>query len=610
MALSIPVSTQSILDTIEANRQPILDYEIADKLSGLHRGDGLTDAERKGAWAEATAFHFMPTDESPWGTHYGPIAAFSKPDGTPTYAPDLGEIDEEIITHWQQRSGATQHPVLRARYADVVWDLKRKTVGKPAEVLYAQRAIDAYLNGITANLYKEPLVHAAQAARRALALALSINDKERAQRCKQVMLTLFDQGLKPLHIGVWTMLFDSLTENRKADLTTEETGHLIQGIELMLSSCSTLGDEHFDPWGAEAAARRLASHYERQGDREEAQRAIRSYGNAFEQLAAQANSTLAMAWLQPIHDEYKNRGMNEDAERVQIASAERGKTVASELKQIRVPIELSEAQLDQLVKDLTKGLAHDAILRITAELIPKTGKIKALLQGLLTTAPLMSRIGVTRIVGDHFAAHAGSIEEDPEGRLIMQLAQHIEFYNFLLNRSLDQLRARTEITAAAILAVLDESPVFTADRRPLVEEGVKAYLDGDHTKAIHVIIPQIEQALRHLLTLMRVPTLKSGRNGTMQLKNLNDILREPAIKQALGEDIRLYLQTFLADERGQNIRNTVCHGLAAPEQFNRRLADQALHALLTVSLVRQKTADPSEQEKTDPPPDPVASAEG
>jgi hypothetical protein len=90
---------------------------------------------------------------------------------------------------------------------------------------------------------------------------------------------------------------------------------------------------------------------------------------------------------------------------------------------------------------------------------------------------------------------------------------------------------------------------------------------------------------------MNVSILKTGRNGTMQYKNLNDILREPAIKDALGEDLRLYLLTFLADERGQNIRNNVCHGLAPASQFNERLADQTLHALLAVGLVRKKTPD-------------------
>jgi hypothetical protein len=70
------------------------------------------------------------------------------------------------------------------------------------------------------------------------------------------------------------------------------------------------------------------------------------------------------------------------------------------------------------------------------------------------------------------------------------------------------------------------------------------------------------------------------------MKTLNEVLRETAIKEVLGEDRRLYLLTLLADERGYNIRNKVCHGLAPPELFSQPLADQILHALLVVSLVR------------------------
>jgi Domain of unknown function (DUF4209) len=594
MPLTIPASTQSILDTIEAERQPILDFEISSKLSGLHQADGLTDSERKGAWAEASAFNFQPAEvNSPWGTYYGPIFTATKPDGSPYYAPDIAEIDEEIIIRWEQRSQAAQHPVLRARYADVVWDLKKRAINKQPDVQVARRAIDAYLDAITAKLYKDPPIHGAQASQRALQLALSINDKTRVQLCKTVMLDLFDHSLQPGNGGVWTTLFDTLTEGKRAEVTPEETAHLIRGLERMLSSGATRGDKGFDPWGAEAAARRLASYYERQGKKEDAQRVIRTYGKAFEELSAEASPMLAMSWLQPVHDEYKNRGMNEDAARVQAASAEKGRNVASDLKQIRIPLEFTEEQLQQLTNDLTQGSPRDALLRIARELIPKTGKIKALLQELLTAAPLMARIGVTRIVGDLFAAQIGSIEKDPEGRLIMQLAQHIEIYNLFLNRALDHLRAATEITADTILAVLYECPVFTAERKSLLREGIQACLNGDHAKAIHLIIPQIEQALRQLLILMSVSPLKSGRNGTMQVKNLNDILREPAINNALGEDVRLYLLTLLADERGQNIRNIVCHGLAAPAQFNQGFANQTLHALLAVSLVRQKTGDQS-----------------
>jgi hypothetical protein len=53
VSLTIPASTRQILDAIEAERQPTVEYQIAGKLSGLHQAEGLTDEERKGAWAEA-----------------------------------------------------------------------------------------------------------------------------------------------------------------------------------------------------------------------------------------------------------------------------------------------------------------------------------------------------------------------------------------------------------------------------------------------------------------------------------------------------------------------------------------------------------------------------
>jgi len=91
----------------------------------------------------------------------------------------------------------------------------------------------------------------------------------------------------------------------------------------------------------------------------------------------------------------------------------------------------------------------------------------------------------------------------------------------------------------------------------------------------------------------------------MQLKNLNDILREPTIKASLGEDLRLYLLTFLADERGQNVRNNISHGLVPPAQFNQGLSDQTLHAVLAVSLVRQKSQLPPNVDDAEPPSPPV-----
>jgi hypothetical protein len=89
-------------------------------------------------------------------------------------------------------------------------------------------------------------------------------------------------------------------------------------------------------------------------------------------------------------------------------------------------------------------------------------------------------------------------------------------------------------------------------------------------------------------------TLRPGRNGTTQEKNLNEILRETAIQKALHEDMQLYLLTLLADQRGQNIRNVICHGFATPRHFNQQIADRVLHALLALALVRERAVPPAE----------------
>ena len=48
-----------------------------------------------------------------------------------------------------------------------------------------------------------------------------------------------------------------------------------------------------------------------------------------------------------------------------------------------------------------------------------------------------------------------------------------------------------------------QSPVLTSEMEGLMLEGIEAYLDGDYAKAVHVLIPQIEAALRNLLSWLR-----------------------------------------------------------------------------------------------------------
>jgi hypothetical protein len=128
--------------------------------------------------------------------------------------------------------------------------------------------------------------------------------------------------------------------------------------------------------------------------------------------------------------------MNADAARVQAASSEQGKHVASEMKEVRTSIEITDEQMRQFVEAMTSGTPRDALLRMAAHFVPKTEDVKEFLKRLQQDAPFTSMIGVTKVVGDHFAAQARSTENDPEGRLIIQLAQNIQIQNLFLYRSI------------------------------------------------------------------------------------------------------------------------------------------------------------------------------
>ena len=61
-------------------------------------------------------------------------------------------------------------------------------------------------------------------------------------------------------------LFDNLYGEKKL-ISAAQEAHIIADLEAMLAKLSVVGEpNYFDPFGAQAAAERLARHYKKQGD--------------------------------------------------------------------------------------------------------------------------------------------------------------------------------------------------------------------------------------------------------------------------------------------------------------------------------------------------------
>ena len=591
--IRIPDWVQGVLDGYENKGKPHNEVQISDALRQAARAhEDMPPEDFKGYHSEWAAFLFMerPRKDSLWGTFFAPMMTATRDDGRKLLSPDIADLNAEVVTRWEERALSVKDPVMRARYADLVWDLKRAITNERPSHEFAQIATEAFLEATAASLYTMD-IEGVQWLQRALDLALTINDKEKAQRTVKFMFEFYDRILDPLHAGVWIFPFDTLYD-KKGLLTPEQEGRIISDLEKMLERTSGKGKpEEFDPFGAQAAAERLARHYNSGNDRTGVQRVIKTYGQSFEKIAKEASPMLAMAWLQPVVERYEQEGLKQDAEQLQLLSAKKGERISDDLKQYSVKVELKQKDMDDLVGHLLgSGDLRKSLDRIAHYFIPKADEAQKLLEKIKTDAPLMSMIPITIIEKDgRPTAKIGSVDEDAEGRLYKQLGETISFYQPFLVFVLEKLRERYAPSVEDVLGYLGQSPLFAGGHRELLQEGLHAYEQADFVKAIHVLVPQVEQSLRNLLGLLRIPTTKTVARhpGIEDVKSMNDVLGDARVRQAMTENLWRYLSVVYIERRGGlNLRNDLAHGLVGANAFNRSVADRVLHTMLALSLMR------------------------
>lgn len=584
--LNVPTWVQEALDRWETKAHYFV-AEIAEDLRKVHDSQpDVSEGDFKGYYAEWAAFmfHDAPSGKSMWNTYFGPMAVFGG-----TASPDVKLLDREIVERWEQRALSVKSSIMRARYADLVWDMKQIVTGSRPSHQFAEIAVNAYAQSADENTYKMA-IEAVTWLKRAFELSLTLKREDLAKKIVGSVFKFYDVAATPRLVGVWIFPFDLLFEHREL-LTRDQYARLIDDLEKMLWLTSGNGKaEEFDPHGAEAAAERLVRYYRRQKDKPNVERSIKAYAGAFQKASEQAGGLLATAWLQPVIERLQQEGLKAEAEELQLLSAKKGEGIRSELKRVEVKTEIDPKKIDELIEKLIAGDLQTALARIGAYYVPRAESAKSLLERLKTDAPFLSMMEMIVVNEDgHPAARIGSLDEDPEGRLHKQLHEMMGFAQPFLMQTIAKVKERYSPTVEQIIEFLRLSPLFSSDEGPLLRVGLEAYWTEDFVKAIHILVPQVEHILRNFLNLLGIPTLKTVRNlGIMDAKGMNDILSDERMRQVLTENLWRYLTVIYIDKRGMNLRNDLAHGLLRLDMFNRAVADRVFHTLLALSLLRLK----------------------
>jgi hypothetical protein len=584
----------AVLSRFSETTEPIDELEISTALRSLRQIDDMSPPPED--WlAEIMAFEFSDRTwehDNARSTYYGPTTFFPNQDGTVS---DHPSITPAMLKYWQRRASETNNPVMKSRYSDLVWDFSKTVTGKGASVTVAHTTIESTISLAARHAHKHD-IDVFRKLQRALSLALGINDSVRVAQVAQCIIdheTAVAEDNKP---GLWGYSFDFLLLNKKVPLSTEQENKIITDLENRLKRVADAsGDKKPDPWAAQAAATRLASLYRQTNRPDDVRRVLTLYGAAFEKHCETGTPLQISFWLQQVHAVYLQYGLNEDAERIACKIRDVGPDVVADMKEVSYTTEVPAKKLKQYVDGLTEGSLPEVLVRLAAHYLLRKDKVGDQLRDLAGKAPLSFLFGEQPL--DHKGrpiANVGSLEDDLDGNIVHQMSQNMVISSSFLHHVLAEIIKKFNMTADNLLDYIYESPLFQDEKRAIIKAGLSAYFEENHLVAIHLLVPQIEEAIRHFIEITGGSVLKQSRDGGLQLKMLDELLRDERVSDVFGGDAAFYFRVVLSDQRGWNVRNNVCHGLLPSQDFNHVISERLLHVLLRLALAR-----PAQEQQTD-----------
>jgi hypothetical protein len=607
MSVTPPAALSKVLSDFEARDASLKPFELAAQLeAAAGPAEGMSPDTRRACLAEIVSLRFMVArrgEVEPWGIYFQPTSTATDASGAVQHLPDAHWMDAEVIEYWKQRARQTPHAALRARYADLareigdLWNRDHPTAKVERPRAMAQLAANAYIDAVQAGLAPDDYV-AWQWLERALDLAATIQDPVVIDRAKLAAFDFRRAHDQAGDFGFWWRLDDIIAGSKGVNWTQQERDENCAWLRKRLASASDPASGSFDPHDASGAADRLA----RWVDATEKISALRTAGAAFETMAAGADAMVATGWLEDLSRRYRAAGLSADANRVDATIMGRAGEVQSGMQRASASVEISDEKMQQWLGDVVRGPRDEGLARIGALLINNPKRLEGELNALLTDAPIMARIPVS-IIGAHgfTSAVIGSIENDMPGRLIHRAADTISMSAPFLHQAFTRATTNYSLDAAGWLAYFAASPIFPADRQALLKIGIDAWIAEDYLKAVHILVPQVEAALREcLISMGESPMRPAKTGGGFEAIGMGAILNHDTFKARIPNAMRLHLRALYSDPRGINLRNKMAHGQASENLLGRGMANWVVHSLVAIRAFGLGSM-PSPQSPSAPP---------
>ncbi len=585
----------SVLRHYDELSTPFDENDVAAALRGVPGSEGTEAAVARTAEGIAFGVCEESTDRQPgWGTYYGPMLVVPGEAGGFLESPSIQLVTPEIMEYWSRRAAEATNPILKIRYGDIAWDMWPLRGTGPRPIGAAQIAVDETVKFLTGPPLQHP-VDLIKKARRALSLAIQINDAGRIAQVAAAMIDLEDRIGEDGSPGLWGFCME-LVLSPKVTLNDAQEERIVDALEQRLGRISAPGSPTFNAFATEAAVERLLPYY-RSKARTKITNLLALYVQAFRSVAASADPLSAPHWLSKVARILRQEGHAAEADALEPEIRSLAEKARGSLGSLSVESDISAEDVEKYQEAILGSTIDEALVHIAVELVPGKQEAADLQEDLLKNHPIgylmpasiLDKRGMEVAVIPPYA-------EDPDSHLVRQIAQNLAISGFFLNRAIEGLLSKyLNGKAEDLLSVMEgKAGLLTAHSLALLQASLRAYDAERWIECIHCLVTLIEAIVRRNVEVVGGMLYRPRQQSGFVPRQLDDLLRDGALaKFWKQDDVPLYLRVLLTDARGWNIRNLVCHGEFETEGFTRSTANHLLHAVLVLGLVRRTEDDSS-----------------
>lgn len=488
---------------------------------------------------------------------FGPMAVTSN--GRTAALDDFIDEDLDLLNNLLED---VEDPDLKARMADIIWTNRRDHEA-------AETAFKAYLDSAENLLDPEAWSTGFERIKRAFEIATMFGNEDLKSDAEDFVIDVLDELDSEDPKFLTLSLLELLVDQELGDLE-----NLAQRSEEAAKFAEKEGK-----WRKAEQLWMLKAKINRKCEEEDkAKNAEIKGGEAILKQADEARSrshSAATHHLKNAVEVFRRAGENARTENTHELLLEAQEKSTEEMAEFETEINLSEKiiQAQEAVSDSDLIDALRIFSLITTP--PKRQDLQRMAEESAEDYPMSALLPNTIVneEGKTVAKRGSTIGPDAEEEAIKgEVVKFFQRYYLIevhgkIRPALEQIAREHRIKLRDLIDLCEYNPIVPPGRELAFARGLYRGFQGDYLSSSHLLIPQIEHALRYLLKQHGVITSSLQSSGIQEEYSLNVLLQMDETEDILGEDTVFTLNSLLNSKFGPNFRHRMAHGLLEDSQF-------------------------------------------